>query len=392
MTVTAGVTYVVSYYAPNGHYAADPLAFIYRGVTAGPLTAFRSISTAGNGVYKTSAGFPTSTYNAPNYYVDVVFISAADGVPMVVANTPAADATDVAIDVKPTATFSRAMNASSVQFTLSAGPNSPVAGSASYNASTKVVTFTPSANLPHATTFTAVVQGTDTQGNPMGAPFTFNFTTSLDSSVTALFAMNATPATEADLDPAAIELGVRFSPSVSGTITGIRYYRGAGSPGAQTGSLWTTSGSRLAQVTFPAGSGSGWQVATFSTPVEVAAGSSYVASYYSPNGRYAPSSTFSTAWVNGPLTAPGGNNGFYRYGSGGGFPTNSYQSTNYWVDVLFVPGSGVARRRPRRAVSSARPRYRRTRVGPRHRRWSWGWPSPRTPRVRSPRSASTRVT
>ena len=30
-----------------------------------------------------------------------------------------------------------------------------------------------------------------------------------------------------------------------------------------------------------------------------------------------------------------GPNGVYRYGAGGVFPTDTYQSTNYWVDVVF---------------------------------------------------------
>jgi hypothetical protein len=35
------------------------------------------------------------------------------------------------------------------------------------------------------------------------------------------------------------------------------------------------------------------------------------------------------------LTAPAGNNGLFRYGAGGGFPNGSWNSTNYFVDVLF---------------------------------------------------------
>ena len=34
-----------------------------------------------------------------------------------------------------------------------------------------------------------------------------------------------------------------------------------------------------------------------------------------------------------------GPNGVYRYGSGGGFPTSSWQSSNYWVDVTFTSAS-----------------------------------------------------
>jgi hypothetical protein len=30
-------------------------------------------------------------------------------------------------------------------------------------------------------------------------------------------------------------------------------------------------------------------------------------------------------------------NGVYSYGSSSGFPSSSYNATNYWVDVLFNP-------------------------------------------------------
>ena len=47
------------------------------------------------------------------------------------------------------------------------------------------------------------------------------------------------------------------------------------------------------------------------------------------------------ASANSPLTAlqdgVDGGNGVYRYGSGGGFPNSTYNSTNYWVDLVFSP-------------------------------------------------------
>jgi hypothetical protein len=77
----------------------------------------------------------------------------------------------------------------------------------------------------------------------------------------------------------------------------------------------------------------------FATPVTVTAGTTYVAAYYAPNGNYAYSRNFfGSPWTNGDgtLSAPAGANGLYRY-DGDAFPTNSFNSTNYWVDPLFVP-------------------------------------------------------
>jgi hypothetical protein len=41
-----------------------------------------------------------------------------------------------------------------------------------------------------------------------------------------------------------------------------------------------------------------------------------------------------TALANGSVT-PG--NGVYAYATTNTFPTSTYNSTDYWVDVLFVP-------------------------------------------------------
>ena len=72
------------------------------------------------------------------------------------------------------------------------------------------------------------------------------------------------------------------------------------------------------------------------------AGTTYIASYLAPNGSYADDSgVFANAGVdNSPLHAPqsgvDGGNGVYLYGNSPGFPTNSYNGSNYWVDVVFT--------------------------------------------------------
>jgi hypothetical protein len=73
--VTAGTTYVASYFAPNGGYANDSAAFANAGVDNPPLHALQSSVSGGNGVYAygNSPSFPASTFNATNYWVDVVF-------------------------------------------------------------------------------------------------------------------------------------------------------------------------------------------------------------------------------------------------------------------------------------------------------------------------------
>ena len=77
----------------------------------------------------------------------------------------------------------------------------------------------------------------------------------------------------------------------------------------------------------------------FSSPVAIVANTTYVASYHSASGYFAfTSGYFSSAVSNGPLRAlangEDGTNGVYKYGTSG-FPTNSYNASNYWVDVVF---------------------------------------------------------
>ncbi len=79
VAVKANTVYVVSYFAPRGRYAGDNSYFAGAGRTIGPLYALRSGEVGGNGVYRygSSSTFPSQTWSASNYYVDVLFI--ADG-------------------------------------------------------------------------------------------------------------------------------------------------------------------------------------------------------------------------------------------------------------------------------------------------------------------------
>ena len=77
VAVTAGTTYVASYFSSTGHPAATP-AGLASAVTNGPLTAL-----AGGGVYAggSSNTFPTNAYLASNYWVDVVYSQSAGATP-----------------------------------------------------------------------------------------------------------------------------------------------------------------------------------------------------------------------------------------------------------------------------------------------------------------------
>jgi len=152
---------------------------------------------------------------------------------------------------------------------------------------------------------------------------------------------SATPANASSTDAGAVEVGVRFRASVSGFISAIRFYKGASNTGTHAGHLWSNAGTLIGTAAFSGESASGWQEAAFPSPVAVTAGTTYVASYHTDVGRYA----FDPGYfmVGGTDTPPlhalkdgvDGRTGVYSYGPGT-FPSNTFQSTNYWVDVVFI--------------------------------------------------------
>jgi hypothetical protein len=148
------------------------------------------------------------------------------------------------------------------------------------------------------------------------------------------------PATPNTNDKKSVEVGMKFRSDVAGTVSGVRFFKGSANTGTHVGHLWTASGSLLASVTFLAESASGWQEAMFSTPVQISANTTYVVSYSAPAGSYSSTSNYFAAGSadNAPLhglaSGVDGANGVYRYGSNV-FPTDSFKSTNYWVDVVF---------------------------------------------------------
>ena len=165
------------------------------------------------------------------------------------------------------------------------------------------------------------------------------------------------PRTPAASDAGAVELGLRFTPSVDGYVSGIRFYKGAGNDGTHVGSLWSASGQRLARVTFSGESATGWQTAGFTTPVQVSAGSRYVVSYTAPDGHYAlETDAFSARGVEAdPLSVAGGFGADPAglYGTIGSAPARSYPE----LELLRGPGVHDHRRvATRRARPDAVPR------------------------------------
>jgi hypothetical protein len=146
-------------------------------------------------------------------------------------------------------------------------------------------------------------------------------------------------------DGSSVELGVRFRADFDGYINGIRFYKSSTNKGTHIGNLWTSSGALLASATFTNETASGWQQVNFSNPVAISANTTYVASYFAPVGHYSASANF---FANSGLDDPpvhllqngvDGPDGIYGYSSSSIFPSSTFNSTNYWVDVVYMPST-----------------------------------------------------
>ena len=161
-----------------------------------------------------------------------------------------------------------------------------------------------------------------------------------------------TPTTVDGGDAAAVNLGVKFTTDTFGTINGLRFYKATANTGTHVGSLWSSTGQLLAQATFSGETASGWQQVSFSKPVPVVPGTTYVASYFAPKGHYSDDVSYfygppqvmaaGPSMVDSPplhaLHGPASvGNGVFTYASSTAFPSNLDVGDNYWVDVVYTP-------------------------------------------------------
>jgi hypothetical protein len=157
-----------------------------------------------------------------------------------------------------------------------------------------------------------------------------------------LWPVTAIPETQEQFDHQSVELGVRFTSDVAGFIEAIRFYAGQNDTGSHAASLWSSGGALLGRATLAVTGPAGWQQVNLTTPVAIQPNTVYIASYHTNVGYYASDDFyFASHGVDSPpLHAPadgvGGSNGLYTYGANPVFPGQTYNSENYWVDVVFA--------------------------------------------------------
>jgi methionine-rich copper-binding protein CopC len=287
-----------------------------------------------------------TTYNS-------TFTTVSNAVPAVTAVIPANNAANILITSPITVTFSEAMDASTISSSTIelVDPNDNlVSSTVTYNSSNNTATITPAAALSPGLTYSVQVLGS-TNGvksavvdTPLAATYLSTFTTAASTSY-SIFSSTTTPGTISVDDTTTLELGMKFESSVAGTITGVKFYKGPENTSTHTGSLWSSTGTLLATVTFTNETASGWQEMNFANPVQIQANTIYVVSYHTNSGFYSGDlNYFNTAVTSGPLTAlanttPGGN-GVFAVSTSTTFPTSTYESANYYVDVVFTPALG----------------------------------------------------
>jgi Domain of unknown function (DUF4082)/Bacterial Ig domain/Carboxypeptidase regulatory-like domain len=325
ITITPNVTYVASYFAPSGHYSADTNYFATNPTNTFPLQALANTSST-NGVYlySSAGGFPTQSYLATNYWVDILFSSnQTQGVSGTVSGPGGAGAT-VTLSGGSMGTVTTTADASG-HYSF----NSVIAGTYSIAPSNTSAAFVPA--MRSVAVGNTIVSGMDFIGSSL-------------CPCESIWQPTAQPAVADSGDGASVETGVRFQADYDGYILGVRFYKAAANAGTHIGNLWSTTGSGnlLASSMFDAESGSGWQQIMFANPVPVSASTSYVASYFAPQGHFSTTTfLFANAGVDAPplhalIDTSSQPNGVFAYGSSSAYPTNSYISTNYWVDVVYA--------------------------------------------------------
>lgn len=335
ISITAGTTYVASYHS-NGFYSATANYFTTN-YTSGALTAPASSASGGNGVYAYGTGslFPTASYNASNYWVDVLYQQGAqNAVPVAANDSGYSTNTGTPVTIQASALLSNDSDADGDPLTIT-GVSGAVNGSVAWNAQAQTVTFTPTSGYSGPASFSYAIS--DGKGGTATAQVALTINNPAAGPEQNLFAANATPSVVSVNDDLQVNLGMKFQADTAGWVTGIRFYKGADNTGPHNGYLWTASGTLLGSVTFNNETASGWQTAQLTQQIAIQADTTYVVSY-STSGHYSATGNYFSADVtNGDLKGLGGANGVYAYGAGGLFPSASFNSTNYYVDVAFRP-------------------------------------------------------
>jgi len=217
-TITAAGTFTVAV-AGGGAAVAGTVTYVAGANTAiftptmnlAPTTVYTAmITTAAQSV----GGIPLAANHSWTFSTGIAINSTA---PTVIATVPIADAIDVPTNTMVTATFSKAMDPSTITatgtFTLAVFGvgGAAVPGTVQYAGA--IATFTPTNALTAATEYTATITtaAKDLTGNALGANYVWSFTTGAGPSTT--------PPTITLTSPADLDTGVTLNAAVNATFS-----------------------------------------------------------------------------------------------------------------------------------------------------------------------------
>ena len=356
--VSSNTTYIISYHSSNGYYSANTPNFS-SSIENGPLKALADEEDGPNGIYLMSntPGFPTSTYQGGNYWVDVVF-----GSEYFPGNTPPA--------------VSLISPENNMTFTAPADINLEASATDADGTIEKVEFFNGTTKLGEdldgsngwqfnwnavpAGLYTVTARATDNEGAvATSEAITILVDTNPENVVCpcTVFDPKEAPISNVFHEGQGLQLGMKLRTSIDGYITGVRFYKNQGHLGTNIGQLYSNSGILLAQATFVEETESGWQEVSFATPVAINANTTYIISYHSSDGYYSANNPdFSESKVNGPIkglaNGEDGPNGVYLLSDTPGFPVNNFAATNYWVDAVFTKENTAVNEAPAVAITS----------------------------------------
>lgn len=161
----------------------------------------------------------------------------------------------------------------------------------------------------------------------------------VDDAPCSLASANLTPTAADATDGTSYELGTRVRVTKPTQAIKLRYWKSVSESGdPHIGTIWDSTGHKLANVVFSATTTSGWQEASLNTPLNLTPGADYIVSV-AVQSHFAVSSLFngkSLACPSGQLLAPASTvtapNGVF--GNIGVFPTQSYNGNFYFVDLI----------------------------------------------------------
>ncbi len=330
-------TYVVSYHSSTGYYASTP-AGLKQGIKKGHIVVEEENTTGGHGVYMygASGSFPTYSYNAANYWADVIFSPSVQQYTFS-GITDANDCSNMGIDQTIAVDFTNVCDTIPLP-----GPVIELTARLDHTPACTGEPFNLVLDSANGTgPYELIINGVTYSDISVGQ----TITTINSENLPSQSVWQENPVVNQNID-APVELGMKFTTTVAGSVTGIRFFSPNDPNGIYTGHLWSSTGELLNSVVFDTVTPGSWQEAYFTSPVKLNPGSSYVVSYHTSTGHYVSTQGgLKNGAGNGTLIVHGenieGSNGVYMYGPAGSFPSYSFNSSNYWADIVFAPDSSI---------------------------------------------------